>query len=113
MAKHDKSGNGRGDFPRFGSTAPPNSSTRTAQSCSRPDQPPPGPAAAQALIEAHLHSDMAGRCTTCEQPTPCHTPSVAHAALLAAGLLPMRRKGIGRSAVAETLGGSADCRASP
>src|SRR3954471_7096432 len=69
----------------------------------RPDE-------AQALIEAHLRSDLAGRCVACGQAAPCHFRNVAHAAFFAAGLLPRRRPGLDRCPVADRFDafGSAD-----
>jgi hypothetical protein len=57
----------------------------------------PGPQEAQRLIEAHLRSDLSGRCATCRQQAPCHSRNLAHAAFLVAGVLPVRRRGIDRS----------------
>ena len=52
----------------------------------------PRPAEAQVLIEAHLRSDLGGRCVTCGQFAPCHLRGLAHAAFLRAGRLPQRRR---------------------
>ena len=58
----------------------------------------PCPEDAQALIEAHLHSDLGGRCVTCGQFAPCHLRGLAHAAFRQAGRLPQRRRGLGLNA---------------
>ena len=44
------------------------------------------------LIEAHLRSDLGGRCVTCGQLVPCHLRGVAYAAFVRAGRLPQRRR---------------------
>jgi len=55
----------------------------------------PSPDEAQVLIEAHLRSDLGGRCVTCGQFAPCHLRGLAHAVFNQAGRLPQRRRGLG------------------
>ena len=55
----------------------------------------PRPDEAQILLEAHLCSDLGGRCVTCGQFAPCHLRGLAHAAFKQAGRLPQRRRGLG------------------
>jgi len=54
----------------------------------------PDPEQTQVLIEAHLRSDIGGKCVTCRQEAPCHLRNLAHAAFFVAGRLPQRRRGL-------------------
>lgn len=48
---------------------------------------------AQAVIEAHLRTNAAGRCLSCGEPSPCTVITDANATFARYGRLPRRKPG--------------------